>query len=93
MLEINGWKVRRVYGLGGIRSEFLFRLFMPSAFLAFLVKSATGFYPNRLFRYASAPLLRPLGALLRSSLETPFVEPDDRAAYEYMIVAEAANPP
>jgi SAM-dependent methyltransferase len=89
ILELSGWKVRRVHGLGGGRSEFLFRLFMPSGFLAFLAKKATGFYPNRLLRYLPPPLLSPFSALIRWSLSTPVVEPDDRSAYEYMIVAEA----
>jgi SAM-dependent methyltransferase len=43
LLAQNGWQVRATYGLGSARSEFLFRAFMPPAFLEFLAKKLTGF--------------------------------------------------
>jgi SAM-dependent methyltransferase len=92
ILVSNGWTVERVYGLGGRRSGFLFRLFLPTGFLAFLVKALTGYYPNRLLRFLPGVLLRPISFLVRRALATPLVEADDEAAYEYMIVAEAREP-
>jgi len=87
ILSSNGWKVRKVYGLGGERSEFLFRLFLPSGFVAFLVKTLTGSYPNRLLRYVPRRLLTPITALFQHSLATALVDPDHESAYEYVIVA------
>jgi SAM-dependent methyltransferase len=89
ILRANGWRVESVHGLGGNRSEFLFRLFLPSGFLSFLVKTATGYYPNRLIRHLPKALLVPFTAIIRRALSTPVVGAEDRAAYEYIIVARA----
>ncbi len=59
ILQANGWKVEAVHGLGGKRSEFLFRLFLPPGLLAFIVKGVTGYYPNRILRYLPRALLGP----------------------------------
>jgi ubiquinone/menaquinone biosynthesis C-methylase UbiE len=91
ILRSNGWEVQSVRGLGGKRSEFLFRLFLPSGFVAFLVKALTGVYPNKLLRYVPTWMLSPITALMKSSLRTPLVDPDDKGAYEYMIVARAGE--
>jgi SAM-dependent methyltransferase len=87
ILQSNGWKVEGVHGLGGERSELLFRLFLPSGFLAFLAKSVTGYYPNRLLRYIAPSLFSPLTAIVRRALATPIVTAEDRTAYEFVIVA------
>ena len=50
LLEQNGWRVETTVGLGSARSEFLFRAFLPPAFVEFVVKKVTGFYPSRLAR-------------------------------------------
>ena len=50
LLEQHGWRVTATYGLGSARSEFLFRAFLPPAFVQFLAKSITGFYPAKLYR-------------------------------------------
>ena len=89
ILAANGWHVESVRGLGGKRSEFLFRLFLPSGFAAFGIKTLTGRYPNKLLAYVPAHFLSPFTALLKSSLQTSLVDPDDEGAYEYMIVATA----
>jgi hypothetical protein len=93
ILAANGWQVERVYGLGGRRSEFLFRLFLPTAFLAFLFKKTTGYYPNVLLRYLPVRWLAPLQRMLKSSLRTPLVDPDHPTAYEYAIVARLQRRP
>lgn len=46
ILERNGWTLKTVYGLGNERSEFLFRLFLPPAFLGFLAKEQWAFIPT-----------------------------------------------
>lgn len=93
ILQANGWRVEGMHGLGGDRSEFLFRLFLPSGFLAFVAKTATGYYPNRLLRFLPAPFLSPLVAMMRRALSTPVVTPEDHAAYEYVIVARTDEAP
>lgn len=89
LLEQNGWKVRATFGLGSARSEFLFRLFLPPAFLGFLVKQVTGVYPARLARFAPDAALAPLAKLLSWALTDPLVAADSPHAYEYLIVADA----
>jgi hypothetical protein len=89
ILGANGWKVEGVHGLGGRRSEFLFRLFLPPAFLAFIVKGVTGYYPNRVLRHLPRSLLTPFVSMVRRAMASPIVETDDAAAYEVVIVARA----
>lgn len=93
LLAQNGWRVRAVYGLGSARSEFLFRLFMPPAFLSFLAKKVTGFYPAKLARFAPDALLAGPARLVRWAVSDPLVPADSPTAYEYLIVAEAAPMP
>jgi SAM-dependent methyltransferase len=93
LLAQHGWRVRATYGLGSARSEFLFRLFMPPAFLGFLAKKLTGFYPARLARYLPDALLAPSARLVRWAVRAPLVPADSPTAYEYLIVAEAAAAP
>jgi hypothetical protein len=93
ILQANGWRVEGVHGLGGRRSEFLFRLFLPSSFVAFLVKSLTGHYPNRILRYLPRAFVVPFAALVRRALTTPVVHVEDDAAYEFVLVARANDVP
>jgi SAM-dependent methyltransferase len=92
LLEQHGWRVREMHGLGSARSEFLFRAFMPPAFLEFLAKSITGFYPSKLARFLPDAAIAPLARLVRWAVSDPIVPVDSPHAYEYMIVAEAAEP-
>ncbi|MCP4504478.1 MAG: class I SAM-dependent methyltransferase [Deltaproteobacteria bacterium] len=48
LLESYGFDVVKVLEMGGQRSEFLYRLGLPPAFAAFLVKEMSGQYPHRL---------------------------------------------
>src|SRR5262245_18556715 len=91
LLEQHGWRVRHCYGLGSARSEFLLRLFMPPAFLQFLAKTATGFYPAKLYGLLPDAAIAPLAKLVRWAVSDPIVPVDSPHAYEYMIVAEAAE--
>ena len=93
ILQANGWKVDGVHGLGGRRSEFLFRLLLPLGFLAFLLKSVTGRYPNRILRYLPPALLAPSVSLVRRALGSPIVAAEDEAAYEFVILAHADGGP
>lgn len=92
LLERTGWRVREVQGLGSKRSEFMFRLFLIPALGQFLVKSVTGTYPARLYRYLPKAALSPLVKLMEWALTDPLVPSDSASAYEYMIIADAAEP-
>ena len=89
LLEQNGWRVEQTLGLGSARSEFLFRLFMPPAFVEFVFKQLTGFYPSRLARLLPDAVLAPLAKLVRWGVSDPIVPADSPHAYEYLIVARA----
>jgi SAM-dependent methyltransferase len=93
LLAQNGWQVRAAYGLGSARSEFLFRAFMPPAFVEFLTKQVTGFYPSRLARFLPRAMLAPAARLVRWAVSDPLVPVDSPTAYEYLIVADAAELP
>ncbi len=93
LLEQHGWRVRETHGLGSARSEFLFRAFMPPAFLQFVAKSVTGFYPAKLARFLPDSAIAPLAKLVRWAVSDPIVPVDSPHAYEYLIVAEAADVP
>jgi SAM-dependent methyltransferase len=88
LLAQNGWRVRSARGLGTARSEFLFRLFLPPAFVEFLVKQITGRYPSVALRGVPDALLRPLARLVARAVTDPLVDADSPHAYEYVIVAE-----
>ncbi|HET7501590.1 MAG TPA: class I SAM-dependent methyltransferase [Kofleriaceae bacterium] len=93
LLAQNGWRVSALYGMGSARSEFLYRAFLPPAFLEFLAKKLTGFYPSRLARYLPRAALSPAVRLVRWAVTDPLCPPDSPKAYEYLIVAEAAAAP
>lgn len=93
LLAHNGWEVRASYGLGSARSEFLFRAFMPPAFAEFLAKQVTGFYPSRLARFLPPTVLEPAVKLVRWAVSDPLVPVDSPTAYEYLIIADAAEFP
>jgi SAM-dependent methyltransferase len=89
LLEQNGWRVEQTLGLGSARSEFLFRLFLPPAFIEFAFKQVTGFYPSRLARILPDSVIAPLAKLMRWAVSDPIVPADSPHAYEYLIVAHA----
>ena len=81
------------YGLGSARSEFLFRLFLPPAFVEFVVKQLIGFYPSRLARHLPDGAIAPFARLVGWAVSDPIVPFDSPNAYEYLIVADAAGLP
>lgn len=91
LLEATGWRVTQAHGLGNARSEFLFRLLLPPAFGSFLLKKVTGEYPSRALGLLPEALLRYPKRLLTWALQDPLVAVDAPTAYEYMLVAEAAE--
>jgi SAM-dependent methyltransferase len=93
LLERNGWRVAATYGLGSARSEFLFRLFLPPAFVEFVVKQLIGFYPSRLARHLPDGAIAPFARLVGWAVSDPIVPFDSPNAYEYLIVADAAGLP
>ncbi|HSS02460.1 MAG TPA: hypothetical protein VLM79_35615, partial [Kofleriaceae bacterium] len=93
LLAQNGWQVRATYGLGSARSEFLFRAFMPPAFVEFVAKKLTGFYPSKLARLLPRAALTPAARLVQWAVSDPLVPADSPTAYEYLIIADAAELP
>ena len=91
LLAQNGWRVRATYGLGSARSELMFRAFMPPAFLEFVAKKLTGFYPSKLLQFVPRAALAPVARLVRWAVTDPLVPVDSPTAYEYLIVADAAE--
>lgn len=90
LLETHGWRVREIKGLGSARSEFLFRLAMPPAFVEFIAKKLTGFYPSKLARFLPDAAIAPFAKLVRWAVASPIIEAESPHAYEYLIVAETA---
>jgi len=93
LLAQNGWQVRAAYGLGSARSEFLFRAFLPPAFVEFVAKRITGFYPSKLARFLPRAALAPAVRLVRWAVSDPLVPVDSPTAYEYLLIADAAELP
>ncbi len=93
LLAQHGWRVRATYGLGSGRSEFLFRLFLPPAFVEFLAKKVTGFYPSKLLAKLPDALLAPAAKLVQWAVSDPLVPVDSPTAYEYLIIADADEVP
>lgn len=91
LLEQNGWRVKATFGLGSARSEFLFRAFMPPAFVEFVAKKLTGFYPSKLAAKLPDAAIAPLAKLVRWAVSDPLVAADSPHAYEYLIIADAAE--
>ena len=90
LLETHGWRVREIKGLGSARSELMFRAALPPAFVEFLIKSVTGFYPSKLAAALPDAALAPFAKLVRWAVSDPIVAADSPHAYEYMIIADAA---
>jgi SAM-dependent methyltransferase len=91
LLEQHGWTVKSIVGLGSKRSEFLFRLFLPSAFAQFVAKKVTGHYPAKLYRFLPDAVVKPLAKAVAWAVQDPLLPPDSPHAYEYMIIATRAE--
>lgn len=87
LLKNSNLELQESFGLGGKRSEFMFRLFLFPALLAFFFKKLFGIYPNQGFAFLPMMFRRPLARLLTWSLETSFVATGDDSAYETCLVA------
>jgi SAM-dependent methyltransferase len=88
LLENKGFTVKKVIYMGKRRSEFLFRLGLPTAFLAFLFKKSLGVYPNR---FAPRWLRRITVAWVRAILTAErgtSVDEEREFAYEYAFLCE-----
>ncbi len=93
LLAAAGWQVSWAGGLGSRRSEFLYRAFLPPAFVGFLAKKLTGEYPSRLLRHVPDAALRPLAKLVAWAVDAPLVDADSPWAYEYALVATPTSRP
>ena len=66
---------------------------MTDAFVEFLAKQLTGFYPSRLAQFLPQRMLAPAVRLVRWAVSDPLVPVDSPTAYEYLLVADAAELP
>jgi hypothetical protein len=88
LLEQHGWHVETIVGLGSARSEYLFRLFLPPAFVEFVAKRALGRYPSALAALPTSAT-RAMARLVCWAVSEPIVPADSPTAYEYLVVARA----
>ncbi|MBC7396128.1 MAG: class I SAM-dependent methyltransferase [Bdellovibrionales bacterium] len=93
LLQNNGFEVIQVSGLGTRRLEFLYRLFLPSAFLSFLVKTMTGKYFNHYACYLIPNSInRAIANKLVPLIENSIRSPDDvEEIFEYAILTRVSN--
>ncbi len=85
LLSNNGFGVEEVKGLGSKKLELIFRLFLPSSFISFLVKVVTGkylqyFIPNMVKEYVA----KKIATLIMDSQKDP---DDNHEIFEYMIIS------
>lgn len=89
LLESKGFAVDKVIYMGQRRSEFLFRLGLPSAFLAFLFKRMFGVYPNRFAPLFMRRLATRIVARVLSSAQGVGTDNEERdSAYEYAFLCQ-----
>lgn len=92
LLQSNGFQVIKCRGLGTPQLEFLFRLFLPSAFISFLVKSLTGSYLNRYLSFlVPAFIQHKIAFSLNQLIQNCVVREDDRAAFEFVFLVKKSN--
>jgi len=87
--ELLAEHVRATYGLGHDRVLVVPNGGTPPAFLEFVAKQLTGFYPSKLARFLPDRWLAPAARLVKWAVRDPLVPADSPTAYEYLIVAEA----
>ena len=93
LLQQNGFEIIQVTGLGSKRLEFLYRLFLPSAFLSFLFKTTTGKYFNHYAHYfipksINRAIANGLVPLINNSIRSPN---DVEEIFEYAILTRIRN--
>jgi SAM-dependent methyltransferase len=93
LLAYSNLEVVDSFGLGGARSEFMYRLFLWPAFVSFIGKKIFGSYPNELLKYLPSFVSAPTQKLLMWSLKTSFVDLHDQKSYEICLVAKLAKKP
>jgi 2-polyprenyl-3-methyl-5-hydroxy-6-metoxy-1,4-benzoquinol methylase len=89
LLSNNGFEVKEVKGIGSKKLEFLFRLFLPSSFISFIVKIITGKYLNYYMRYLIPSSLKNfIAQKLETLVNDSQKAPDDvQEIFEYMIIS------
>lgn len=84
-----GFKVEAIYGLGNSRSEFLFRLGLPTSFFSFLVKSVFGKYLNSYLGFLiPKSIKRILNNQICKTLDFELRDSKHVDIFEYMIVCK-----
>ena len=88
---LNNFKFKDVhaFGLGNKKSEFLFRLFLPSAFASFLFKLMSGKYLNYFFEFLIPSSVNDkLRDKIINSLDQNLKEPNADDIFEYILVCK-----
>lgn len=89
ILKSNGFSIKEVRGIGSSRLEFLYRLFLPTAFVSFLVKSVTGKYLNEyISRFMPSSHYSNVAEGLSPLVDVSLTNAEDADAFEYMIIAK-----
>lgn len=88
LLKEHNLEVVEIVGIGTSRLEFLFRLFLPSAFVAFLVKQITGKYINFFLSFIVPYwiIIKVADHLYKEVINCE-VSKESKSAFEYAIVA------
>lgn len=88
---LNNFKFKDVqaFGLGNKKSEFLFRLFLPTAFASFLFKLVSGKYLNYFLKFLiPSSLIDKLTNNIVASLDQNLKEPNADDIFEYILVCK-----
>lgn len=89
LLESSGFRVVKAAGIGNKRSEFLFRLFLPTAFVSFLTKVITGKYLNYFLRpFIPRFIQKKYINIVKSTLDDELLPPDNENILEYIFVCK-----
>ena len=89
LLSNNGFEVDEVKGIGSKKLELIFRLFLPSSFISFLVKIVTGKYLNFYLQYFIPNMVKEYVAKkIAAWIMDSQKDPDDiHEIFEYMIIS------
>ena len=89
ILNETGFETVGVYGLGSKKLEFHFRAGLPTAFISFMVKCATGKYLNYFANFFIPDFLKTfLADCIYKSLIQEVSSPDGDDIFEYMIICK-----
>lgn len=88
LLKEHNLEVVETIGIGNARLEFLFRLFLPTGFIAFIVKKMTGKYSNfYIGKLIPQKIINNLVNKIFKEVKACEVDKESATAFEYAIIA------